>query len=60
VEVKSQGVRMFDVAMLGPFMVWYAARSCAPKWARPLLAVAGLGTMLYNWRNYQKIKAGKA
>lgn len=51
--VKSQAVRLVDVFLLGPFMVWYAARSTgAPEWARAALTLAGVLTVTYNGRNY--------
>jgi hypothetical protein len=51
---KSQRVRFMDVFALGPFMVWYAGKSRAPPWAKGTLFFAGIGTILYNWRNYAK------
>lgn len=50
--VKSQAVRLVDVFLLGPFMMWMAGRSSAPEWARATLAAAGALTILYNGRNY--------
>jgi hypothetical protein len=54
VEVqKSQEVRLFDVLVLGPFMIGMAIASRPPPLLRVLLGVAGAGTILYNLRNYQ-------
>lgn len=50
--VKSQAVRLVDVFLLGPFMLWAAGRLEAPPWARTTLAAAGALTILYNGRNY--------
>lgn len=51
--MKSQGVRLVDVFLLGPLMVWYAAGTRQmPDWARASLGVAGLLTIVYNGRNY--------
>lgn len=48
---KSQLVRLIDVFLLGPFLVWYAA-----KWgkgiSKDLLMVSGVLTSLYNGNNY--------
>jgi hypothetical protein len=58
---KSQGVRLFDVFVLGPFMVWAASRQeeGLPGWARLGLLLGGLGTILYNGKNYLEIEAGR-
>jgi hypothetical protein len=50
---KTQTVRLLDVFVFGPFMVWYAVRSegMSPL-ARWLLGATGVGTIAYNGRNY--------
>ena len=51
--MKSQRVRLVDVFALGPFMVWYGLTTKRPPgWARTLMVVAGVATVLYNARNY--------
>lgn len=50
---KSQEVRLFDVLVLGPFMIAMALTSRPPPLLRVLMGVAGAGTILYNLRNYQ-------
>lgn len=51
--MKSQGVRLVDVLVLGPFMVWVASRATTvPDWARAVLAVSGVLTVTYNGYNY--------
>jgi len=56
--MKPQSVRLFDVFALGPFMMWYAARSGKmPLPARALLMVFGAGTIFYNGRNYLEARA---
>ena len=55
---KTQRVRLMDVYLLGPFMVF--AATLIPKshqLTRLGLAVAGIGTSVYNWRNYRKVRA---
>jgi len=59
-EIKAQGVRLLDVFVLGPGMV-YAATLIPDehKLTRVFLCGTGVATILYNWRNYKRIaKAG--
>lgn len=49
--MKSQGVRLLDVFVLGPYMMWKASQLPEPP-ARLVLALVGIGTILYNGRNY--------
>ena len=49
---KSQRVRVLDVLVLGPFMVWAASQWELPRWARTGLAIGGVATILYNAENY--------
>lgn len=54
VEVqKSQEVRLWDVLVLGPFMIGMALTSRPSPLLRVLLGAVGVGTILYNLRNYQ-------
>ncbi len=54
---KSQAVRLLDVFVFGPFMIWAGVRaSTLPDVARGGLVVLGLGTMGYNLRNYRNAK----
>lgn len=50
--MKSQGVRLLDVWLLGPFMVWAGAARSLPAWARVSLVAGGALTIVYNARNY--------
>lgn len=51
--MKGQGVRLVDVYLLGPFMVWAAYKSTdLPDWARWTLGVSGALTVVYNGHNY--------
>lgn len=54
VEVsKTQDVRLVDVVLLGPFMMWAARESRdLPEWARAVLFISGAATVAYNGRNY--------
>jgi len=49
---KSQETRLWDVFILGPFMVWAATRLNAPDGAKLFLAGAGVATIAYNGSNY--------
>ena len=50
--MKSQEVRLLDIFVLGPFMVWYAAQKTTPPWAKAVMGLSGIATILYNGRNY--------
>ena len=54
--MKPQIVRIADVVAIGPLMVWggMKLRARYPV-AGPLLALLGVGTVLYNARNYAKV-----
>ena len=50
---KSQMVRLIDVFLLGPLMVWAGAElSSDYQNLGPVLAVSGIATVLYNGANY--------
>ena len=52
-----QDVRLVDVLVLGPFMVWYGWRSPKmPDWARLLLILSGVSTVAFNLRNYAVVE----
>jgi len=53
---KSQEVRLLDVLVLGPLMIGVALMSRPPAVLRVLLGAVGVGTILYNLRNYQLTK----
>lgn len=51
---KSQGVRLVDVFLLGPFMVAAGVRSSTlPTWMRVGLVGGGVATSAYNLANYR-------
>ena len=50
---KSQEVRLLDVLVLGPFMIGMAIASRPAPLLRVVLGAVGVGTILYNLRNYQ-------
>lgn len=61
---KSQSVRLLDVLVLGPAMVYTAMDVKPPKLLRAFMMAVGIGTVLYNLGNYleqeKHAKQGKA
>jgi hypothetical protein len=54
---KSQWVRLLDVFVLGPFMIWYALMTAGdaaalPAGAAVALFVSGVLTIVYNGSNW--------
>lgn len=56
--VKTQRVRLMDVFLLGPFMVFAAVKlhGAGHRKTAALMAVAGIGTSAYNARNYLRVR----
>ena len=54
---KSQRVRVADVVLIGPLMVWGGSK-LAPRYpvAGGLLALFGVATVLYNAHNYAIVR----
>tara|TARA_Y100000004_G_C8821544_1_gene372127 strand:+ start:462 stop:659 length:198 start_codon:yes stop_codon:yes gene_type:complete len=56
--MKSQFVRLVDVFILGPGMLYSAALIPEKhRYARGFLALTGAATIAYNWRNWQEKNA---
>ena len=57
-EVKSQPVRLLDVFVIGPVMIWggYALDDRGSHFGGALLALFGLSTIVYNARNYEIVQ----
>ena len=53
---KGQAVRIADVVLIGPIMVVGGAKLGGPLGA--VLAVLGIGTAVYNGRNYLRFRSG--
>jgi hypothetical protein len=49
--VKTQTVRLIDVFILGPFMIW-AGMQLQNDFAKVAMIGSGLATMYYNGNNY--------
>jgi hypothetical protein len=56
-EIKAQHIRILDVVLIGPLMLWggWRARNEAPL-AGYGLAALGLATIYYNGRNYGRVR----
>ena len=50
-----QNVRLMDTFLLGPFMVWFGWQSKLPDWARLIMIISGLMTMIFNYQNYLEV-----
>lgn len=55
---KTQAIRVLDVLVLGPIMVWAGARRGGlPDWAKVALLVGGAATIVYNGKNFVEKQA---
>lgn len=56
-EIKAQEVRLLDVFIIGPLMIWGGAvLGRRHPVAGLILAVSGVATVGYNARNYGRIR----
>jgi len=57
-EVKSQPVRLLDVFVIGPLMIWggIALNDRGRQYVGPVLALLGLSTIIYNARNHEIVR----
>ncbi len=54
---KTQKVRAFDIYALGPFLIWVSMRKKPlGRWTRRTLLVAGVMTVVYNWKRYRALE----
>lgn len=54
---KGQLIRLADVVAIGPLMFWFGYTSKRPpKALRAAMMVFGIGTVLYNGKNYLAVK----
>ena len=49
--IKSQIVRLGDIFLYGPFLIWISTQ-IEPLWAKIILILIGSTTISYNARNY--------
>ena len=57
---KTQFVRLLDVFVLGPLMIYVASRYRIRQPQRALLLVTGVATIVYNGINYVNVRAADA
>jgi len=56
--MKAQKVRLLDVFVLGPFMIWAGYEIGKQKELAGLTMIgAGIATVVYNWENYKKVQS---
>jgi len=54
--MKAQNIRLLDVFVLGPFMIWAGYELGKKKeFAGIVLSASGIATIVYNWNNYKAI-----
>lgn len=59
-DVKAQGIRLGDVFLFGPMMIYSAMGKDAPEWMKAAMLVIGVGTIFYNAMNFVEIERRKA
>jgi len=53
IDEKTQEVRLMDIFLLAPFMVYFGATATGvPQWAKFAMIISGILTAWYNGRNY--------
>lgn len=52
---KSQWIRLADVFIIAPGMIYTALQQKPPPWLRAGMIIAGVGTLLYNLNNFVTI-----
>lgn len=58
-DIKAQAVRMGDILLFGPLMVYGALGKATPQWMRTAMLVIGIGTIVYNAANFIEIEKRK-
>lgn len=54
---KAQPIRLLDVAVVGPLMFWFGyTQSRPPKSLRAAMMLLGIGTVVYNGKNYLAVQ----
>ncbi len=59
IAIKAQPVRILDVFVIGPMMMWFASNNARPGWAKSLMYFFSITTIIYNGRNYYMIEQRK-
>lgn len=58
-DVKAQGIRLGDIFIFGPLMIYSAFGRNPPEWLKASMLVIGVGTIIYNTMNYAEIEKRK-
>lgn len=58
-DIKAQAVRMGDILLFGPLMIYGALGKATPQWMRAAMLAIGAGTILYNAVNFVEIEKRK-
>lgn len=53
---QVQVIRIIDVAVIGPMMIWFSRSKQYPAIARTAMLIFGIGTIAYNGYNFIKEK----
>lgn len=53
---KTQAIRLFDVYVLGPAMVYAGLTGRVPRWMQWLAVVGGILAVTYNSANYARLE----
>ena len=53
---KGQNIRMLDVLVIGPFMIYASQTAKLNTFERNILFVLGVATIIYNGKNYYETK----
>ena len=54
-DVKAQGVRLMDIFVFGPLMLYAGLDKAPPKWVKVGMLIIGGGTIIYNLVNFLEI-----
>ncbi len=52
IGIKSQFIRLLDVVVWGPLVIWAGYLVKDPKWVKWLLVSIGSATIAYNLKNF--------
>ena len=54
---KPQIVRIMDILMIGPLLIWAGTRNKPlPRWTSDLLVGVGIVTIVYNLNNFYEVR----
>lgn len=57
--IKSQDIRILDVLVFGPAMIW-ASRYMPNDTTKLAMVGLGVGTILLNWETWRQIEKGES